>query len=62
MSEINKEIRHVVRDLILEGLEVSVTCVQDALKEKGMVVQNKQVAIVIKEEGGLFPEYQGLMC
>ena len=59
MSKFNEEIRNVVRDLILEGLEVSITSVQTVLLGKGVVAFDEQIVPVLEEEGGPLPAYYG---
>ncbi len=56
----SEEIRNVVQHLLLEGLEVSVTSVQNMLRDKGIIVQDDQIVPILKEEGGPLPAYRGL--
>jgi len=56
----SEEIRNVVQHLLLEGVEVSVTSVQNMLRDKGIIVQDDQIVLILKEEGGPLPAYRGL--
>jgi len=60
MAGTNEEIRNVVQDLILEGLEVSVASIQAMLHDKGILVQDEQIIPILDEEGGPLPVYHGL--
>ncbi len=60
MAGTNEEIRNVVQDLILEGLEVSVASIQAMLHDKGILVQDEQIIPILDEEGGPLSVYHGL--
>lgn len=60
MDATTEKIRSVIRHLLLEGVELNITSVQDMLKGDGIAVQDEQIAPVLDEEGGPLPAYRGV--